>query len=99
MAGKTQPTDVDQAVTEPSNVAKPTPFQVMLRQMEMEATAAAESAAFAGDDLNAILTAETEDEIWDADERGPLNFQHLADCELEIVDVSVKYSRGSNAEI
>lgn len=99
MAGKSQPRDGDLTVTEPSNVVKATPFQIMLRAMAMDATADAESNTFSGDDLNAILTAENESDIWDADERGPLNFQHLADCEIAIMDVNVKYSRGTNTEI
>lgn len=92
-------TDVDQNVTEVTNVNPPTPFQQMIKAMAMEATAAAENAQFTGDELTPMLTAETEDDIWEADERGPLNFQHLVGCEVEIIDVEVKYSRGSNAEI
>jgi hypothetical protein len=77
----------------------PTPFQEMLRTMAMVATAEQEENRFAGDDLNAILSAETEEEMWEADERGPLNFQHLAGCEIAIIDLSVKFSRNSNASI
>ncbi len=99
MAKPTQTTDVDQNVTEVTDVARQTPFQQMLRAMAMEATADATDSSFAGDDLNAILTAETEEEVWEADERGPLNFQHLADCELEVIDLTVKYSRGTSSQI
>lgn len=99
MAAKSQSNE-EIAERETAGVStKATPFQKMLRAMDMEATADAEDAQFTGDNLNAILTAETEDEIWDADERGPLNFQHLADCEIAITDVRVKYSRGLNSEI
>lgn len=97
MATDRKSTDRDLTVTEPANVEKATPFQVMLRAMELEATQ--DAGTFAGDDLNGILTAETEEEIWDADERGPLNFQHLADCELAVMDITVKYSRGSRDDI
>lgn len=83
---------------EPSDInptfVTPTPFQVMLRAMEMDASA--EDGNFGGDDLNAILSAETEEEMWEADERPPLNFQHLAGCELSILDFDVKYSRGES---
>lgn len=98
MAAKSQvqPAETDAAE---GTIIKQTPFQVMLRAMAMDATADAEDAKFTGDNLNALLTAESEDEIWDADERGPLNFQHLADCEIAIVDIAVKFSRGSNSEI
>jgi hypothetical protein len=81
-------------------ITRATPFQSMIRQMGMTAEMEANESKFSGDDLNALLTAETEAEIWDADERGPLNFQHLADCEIQIVDISVKYSRaGQNGDM
>jgi hypothetical protein len=98
MPGKSQPKDVDQIVTEPSAVMQQTPFQRFIRAMESEAVMAADDDKFSGDDLNAILAASTEDEIWDADERGPLNAQHLAGCELALVDVTVKFSRDSSDE-
>lgn len=96
MASKGDNGKVDQNVTEPSNVATQTPFQRMIRAMEMDATAEVEAGNFTGDDLNAILSAETEEELWEAGEQGPLNAQHLAGCELAIVDVRVKYSRGES---
>jgi len=78
-------------------VTKPTPFQIMLRAMSMDASA--EDSTFAGDDLNAILEATTEEEMWDADEQPPLNFQHLAGCEIGVIDFQVKYSRASRSDI
>lgn len=98
MAKNANPAVPDEDASE-GTVIRATPFQLMLRAMEMDATADVENAKFTGDNLNALLTAESEDEIWDADERGPLNFQHLADCEIAITDVQVKYSRGNNSEI
>lgn len=74
------------------NVIKQTPFQMMIRAMANDASA--DDGAFSGDDLNALLDAETEEELWDADERPPLNFQHLTGCELSIIDLQVKFSRG-----
>lgn len=97
MATQRKSTDVEPTETQSGDILSATPFQIMLRAMAMEATA--EMASFAGDDLNPILTAETEEEIWDADERGPLNFQHLEDCEIAILDVTVKYSRGASDQI
>jgi hypothetical protein len=76
---------------------KPTPFALMVRAMANDATAS--EGEFSGDDLNAILAAESEEEMWDADERPPLNFQHLAGCEIAIIDFTVKYSRGGNDSI
>jgi hypothetical protein len=78
-------------------IAKPTPFQIMIRAMAMDATA--DDGSFSGDDLNAILSAETEDELWESDERPPLNFQHLAGCEIEILDFSMKFSRTNDPKM
>jgi hypothetical protein len=77
----------------------PTPFQLMVHAMTQVATADETGGRFSGDDLTAILSAETDEEIWEADDRPPLNFQHLAGCEIEIIDFSVKYSRGSSPNI
>ena len=70
----------------------PTPFNMMLRAMANDASA--DDGQFTGDDLNAILGAQTEEEMWEADERPPLNFQHLASCQIAVLDFDVKYSRG-----
>jgi len=81
-----------------NSVAHPiTPFQQMLRAMANDASA--EDGNFGGDDLNAILSAESEEELWASDDRPPLNFQHLAGCELSIIGIDVKFSRGNNASI
>jgi hypothetical protein len=96
MGAKSDNTQVDQNVTEPAAVIQQTPVQRMIRVMEMEATADAETATGDNADLNAILGAETDEELWDADERPPLNAQHLAGCDVEILDVRVKYSRGNS---
>jgi hypothetical protein len=77
-------------------VTGPTPFQLMLRAMESDATMAAEDDGFSGDDLNAILSAETEEEMFDAADRGALNLQNLAGTELQLMDITVKYSRGES---
>jgi hypothetical protein len=75
-------------------VTKLTPFQVMLRAMSFDATEG--DASFDDSVLNAMLEAETEEDVWEADERPPLNFQHLDGCEIEILDINVKYSRDGN---
>jgi hypothetical protein len=74
-----------------------TPFQTMIRAMAMDASA--EDASFGGDDLNAILSAETEEQLWESDERPPLNFQHLSGCEIAILNFDVKFSRSGNDDI
>lgn len=90
MASKAQPG------SEVANPAMPTAFQRLIARMDLEATMDSEEGRFSGDDLNQILEAETEEEMWEADERGPLNTKHLAGCELDLLDVQVKYSRGEN---
>lgn len=90
MAKQVQPT------ADASNPAIPTAFQRLIARMDLEATMDSEEGRFSGDDLNQILEAETEEEMWEADERGPLNTKHLAGCELDLLDVKVKYSRGDN---
>lgn len=78
-------------------VKPPTPFEIMLQAMANDAMA--EDASFGGDDLNAILSAETEQELFESDDRPPLNFQHLAGCELSIIGFDVKFSRANNSSI
>lgn len=75
----------------------PTPFQMMLRAMANDASA--EDGNFGGDDLNAILSAETEEELFESDERPPLNFQHLAGCEIAVLAFDVKFSRRDNDKV
>lgn len=79
-------------------IQMPNPVRRMLGAMAMEATMNSGD-AFTGDDVLAILEAETEQEMFEADQQGPLNMQHLEDCELAIYDVSVKFGRGGNEDI
>lgn len=70
----------------------------LIRMMEMEATAAIEESSFTGDDVMDIFEAESKEEMYEADQRGPLNFQNLTGCEIEILDIEVKFSKGQNTE-
>lgn len=79
-------------------IERTSPVRRMLNAMAMEATMDPDG-TFTGDDIMGILEAETEQEMFDADQQGPLNFQHLAGCELAIYDVSVKFGRGGNDDI
>ena len=65
----------------------------LIRLMENEATAALEDSSFKGDDVMDIFEAETKEEMYEADQREPLNMQKLAGCELEILDIEIKFSR------
>lgn len=93
MARSSQSAEVDQNVTAEGTVTKASPFSTMLKSMALQATLDVETNRFSGDDVNGILIAGTVEEIWDADEQGPINFKDLAGCDLEILDFSVKYSR------
>jgi hypothetical protein len=73
-------------------VQRTSPVAQMIRAMAMDATMDTE-AVFQGDDILGILSAENEEDMFEADMRGPLNFQDLGDCELCITNVQVKYGR------
>jgi hypothetical protein len=93
-----QKTDKEITPAMEGTIQMPNPVRRMLGAMAMEATMDTES-GFTGDDIMSILEAETEQEMFEADQQGPLNFQHLSGCELAIYDVSVKFGRGGNDDI
>jgi len=95
MAAKSNSQPDESGAIEITDMQPPTPFTQMIAAMSVEATMETET-VFAGDDANliAILNADDDDEIWDADERGPLGFRDLAGCEIAITDMQVKFSRG-----
>jgi hypothetical protein len=97
MASKSQNTGVGTKDGTEGTIQPLTPFQRMIRTMQMDATTETEDARFSGDDLNAILLADSDTDLWESDERGPLNAQHLAGCELQLLDVLVKFSRGGSS--
>jgi hypothetical protein len=97
MASKGNASMTESGYAQTGTVTKVTPFQQMLRAMANDAKE--DEGNYTGEDVNAILDSSTEAEMWDADERPPLNFQHLAGCEIGIIDFTVKYSRGGNDDI
>lgn len=90
-------TDKEVAATMEGTIARTSPVRRMLNAMAMEATMNS-GEQFNGDDILSILEAETEQEMFEADQQGPLNFQHLSDCEIAVYDVSVKFGRGNSGE-
>lgn len=90
--GKT-PARNENGATEGTVVPSPRILR-LVRMMEMEATAAIEDSSFKGDDVMDIFEAETKADMYESDQREPLNFQKLAGCELEILDIEVKFSKG-----
>ena len=97
MAQNRNSTDMAETRAGNGKVVSATPFKLMIQAMARDASA--DNSEFAGDDLNDILSAETMEEMWDADERPPLNFQHLAGCDISIIDFEVKFGRGTNTDI
>ena len=95
MARGKQSGELDQTVTDGTAVISLKPFQRAIRAMDMEATADETDNFMMLDMADAILEAESDEEIWEADERGVLNFQHLAGCDIIITDVHVKYGSGN----
>lgn len=89
--------DVDPIVTGEVATRGSGAFQAMVRDMAAIATAESEDGpAFMTEALAAIYGAETEDELWEADMSGPINAQFLGGCELDILNLAVKYSRGGD---
>lgn len=64
----------------------------MLTRLEDIATEDTENRAFAGDDIARILLADTEDEMWEADELPRINAKVLSGCDLQIFGIEVKFS-------
>lgn len=64
----------------------------MLTRLEDIATEDTENRTFAGDDIARILLADTEDEMWEADELPRINAKVLSGCDLQIFGIEVKFS-------
>lgn len=90
-----------QDITTPANgtVEKANAFQLLVRKMAGMATLAEKSGVVTGEDIIPILTAENEDEMWDADERARYNAKTLSGCALQIIGFDVKFSDGSDESI
>ena len=96
MASKSQ--DVETSAAN-GTVTSPSPFQRLRRRMaEMAVLETAESKV-SGEDVNAILAAETEEEMWDADELSVYNAQKLSGCDLQITGFEVRFSTGNDEDI
>jgi hypothetical protein len=87
----------DQTPAERGNgkVSQLSPFQKLVRRMADMATMDESSGRVTGEDINPILTAETEEEMWDADELAQYNAQKLSGCDLELLWFEVKYGTGN----
>ena len=99
MASKSQA--AQEVETAPANgtVTGPSPFQRLRKRMAEMAVLDTSERAVSGEDINAILTAETEEEMWDSDELGVYNAQKISGCDIQILGFEVRFSDGSNEEI
>lgn len=88
------------ATTETSGaIQAPTAFPLLLRKMASMATLEVTTGTSAGnDDINRILNAENEAEMWDADELPAWNATKLSGCDLQTVSFEVKFG-GANEDI
>jgi hypothetical protein len=77
-------------------VTAPNAFQMLIRKMSAMAELEAAQGSASGIDIIPILEAETEEEMWDADERPTYNAKTLSGCELQIYGFSVKFGTGGD---
>src|SRR5262245_17016950 len=77
-------------------VSRLTPFQTLLRRMTELAVMEETQNRVSGEDINAILTAETEEEMWDADELSIYNAQKLSGCDLQTTWFEVRFGSGDS---
>jgi hypothetical protein len=80
-------------------VSGPSPFQRLRRRMAEMAVLDTAEKKVSGEDINAILLAETEADMWDADEMSVYNAQKLSGTDLQIISFEVRFSDGSNEDI
>lgn len=95
MPAKRQANGVESSSTSGTVGNPDTPFRRMVRDMAALATVENEDSNIVGEQLSRIYSAETFDEIWDADQQGPMNAQMIAGCELSLYNLVVKYSTGN----
>jgi hypothetical protein len=70
----------------------------MLTILENVASEDTATTRFVGDDLLGVLTAESEEEMWEGDELPGYNAKVLSGCNLVIYGVEVKFSRATDGE-
>ena len=82
-------------------VHSPSAFQMLRKRMEELATLDSTEKVTDERAINAILNAEDEADMWDADELSVFNAQKLSGCALQLRSFSVKYgnARGGDNQI
>lgn len=99
MASKAQDGGIDTAAKS-GTVESPSAFALLLRKMAGMATVEEVMGTGGGaEDIDRILNAEDEEEMWDADELAKWNATKLSGCDLQTVGFEVKFSGGTNDDI
>lgn len=86
MAAKGQ---VEETAT--GTVTTQSPFQKLVRRMSEMAVMDAANSRTSGEDINAILLAEDENAMWDADELDVYNAQKLSGTDLQVTFFEVRF--------
>lgn len=74
-------------------VQQPTAFWKFCRLLGNRATVEMEDGSFDEGGIEAILLADSEDEMWEADNRGPIGGNKLNGVQMVMLSVEVKFSR------
>lgn len=99
MASKAQDGGIDTAAKS-GTVESPSAFSLLLRKMAGMASVEEVMGMGGGnEDIDRILTAEDEAEMWDADELAKWNATKLSGCDLQTTGFEVKFSAGTNEDI
>jgi hypothetical protein len=80
-------------------VETPSAFALLVRKMGQIATMDEANPSITGDDIIPILEADTEEEMWDADERPQYNAKLLSGCVIQVYGIEVKFGTGDNTDI
>lgn len=99
MAKASQASQEAETAAKNGTVVSSSPFQRVRRRMAEMAILDSAETQVSGEDINAILEAETEEEMWDADELSVYNAQKLSGCDLQITGFEVRFAKGQNDEI
>lgn len=80
-------------------ITTPDAFNKLLIKMGQIATLDETEKTITGEDIIPILTAETEEEMWDADDRGQYNARKLSGCAIQLISFEVKFGTGDDPSI
>jgi hypothetical protein len=91
----------DVAEVQAGTVTAPNAFQSLVKKMSAmaELEASQGTGMMAGQDIIPILEAQTEEEMWDADELSTYNAKTLSGCEIQIYGFGVKFGTGDDPDI